>query len=268
MINKVLCIILLFLFIIIIYKIINKNNTLENFASDKWTTNKDKLEAESQSLNDTQKNEVKNMITSISKSELKSLISSQSPLLVGPTGQQGIQGPAGTKLIASGRLINKSGSYDSTIDQKSNNYFIPQFVVTRTQGTNPTSSLAFIDNISPFGSFQNWQLDINNNIINRYDNTCLTMDNSASKLYMSTCVEDSPSQKWTWDNTNRIISTSASSNTNLKCIGLTKPEVNILTTNIPNCKGNECLSNSARKYLIVKDCDINNINEDELWAFI
>jgi len=262
MINKVLCIILLFLFIVIIYKIINKN-TLENFASDKWTTNKDKLEEESQPLNDTQRNEIKNMIKSISKSELKSLISSQSPLLVGPSGIQGPQGPAGTKLIASGRLVNKSGSFD----KKSDNYFIPQFVVTRTQGTNPTSSLAFIDNISPFGSFQDWQLDINNNIINRYDNTCLTMDNTASKLYMSKC-EDIPSQKWNWDNTNRIISTTASSNTKLKCIGLTKPEVNILTTNIPNCKEEECLSNSARKYLIVKDCDISSINEDELWSFI
>ena len=32
--------------------------------------------------------------------------------------------------------------------------------------------------------------------------------------------------------------------------------------------GQECLNNTPRKYLTVKDCDINNINDDELWTFI
>jgi len=207
------------------------------------------------------------MITSISQSQLKTLIATQSPLLVGPQGIQGVQGPAGTKLIASGRLINKSGSFDPITENTQNNYITPKFVVTRTQGTSPTSSLSFMDNISPFGSFQNWQLDINNNIKNKFDNSCLTMDNSLTKLHMANC-DNSPNQKWSWDSSNRIISTTASDNIKLKCIGLTKPEVNVLTTNIPGCKGDECLSNEARRYLVLKDCEINNINEDELWAFV
>ena len=53
----------------------------------------------------------------------------------------------------------------------------------------------------------------------------------------------------------------------LKCVGLTTPEKNVLTTNIPSCVGETCLANSARRYLHIKDCDINNTNEDEVWAF-
>jgi hypothetical protein len=84
---------------------------------------------------------------------------------------------------------------------------------------------------------------------------------------MSEC-SNSPNQKWSWDNSNRIISTTASTDRNLKCVGLTKPEINVLTTNIPNCTDKECMSNTPRRYLIVKDCQINNINDDELWTFV
>lgn len=260
-------IIFIIFFILIIMFIINKklsNKYIENFASNSWTTDKDTLNLENIPLNDVQSDQVKNMITSISQSQLKTLITNQSPLLTGPQGPPGSQGPAGTQLVASGRLINKNGSY---INNNNNNFFSPNYVVTRTQGTSPTSSLSFMDDVSPFGSFQNWQLDINNNIKNRYDDTCLTMDPTQEKLYMSNCA-DNPNQKWTWDNSNRIISTTASNNKNLKCIGLTKPEVNVITTNIPNCNDSNCVSNNPRRYLIVKDCDINNINEDELWSFV
>jgi hypothetical protein len=236
----------------------------ENFISNPWTTDSSVLANENTPLNDVQTNQVKNMITSITQSQLKTLITTQSPLLTGPQGPPGPQGPAGTQLVASGRLINKSGSFNNN----ENNYFIPKYVVTRTQGTSPSSSLSFMDNVSPFGSFQNWQLDINNNIKNKYDGTCLTMNPKQEKLYMSNCATDNPNQKWSWDNSNRIISTTASNNKKLKCIGLTKPELNVLTTNIPNCSGTQCLSNTPRRYLVVKDCDINNINEDELWSFI
>ena len=265
--NKLLCSILLILLLILLLMIINKKKNIENFSdeSNSWTTNKDTLAAEQTSLNNVQKTEVQNMITSISQSQLKTLISTQSPLLVGPMGVQGPQGPPGTKLIASGRLINKSGSFDT--NKNDNNYFIPKYVVSRTEGVNPTSSLSFMDNASPFAPFQNWQLDINNNLVNRYDDNCLTMDNTSDKLYMSKCA-DNPNQKWSWDKTNRLISTTASNNTTLKCIGLTKPEQNTLTTNVPNCSGQECMSNTPRRYLSVKDCQINSINEDELWTFI
>ena len=265
--NKLNCIVLMILFIILVLLMLNRNKiNIENFASDQWTTNTDVLDAENAPLNDVQTNQVKNMITSISQNQLKTLISTQSPLLTGPQGPPGSQGPAGTQLIASGRLINKSGSF-SDKSNNDKNFFQPQYVVTRTQGTSPTSSLSFMDNVSPFGSFQNWHLDINNNIKNKYDDSCLTMNPSQDKLYMSKC-SDIPTQKWSWDNSNRIISTTASSDRSLKCVGLTTPEANILTTNVPNCTDKECLSNAPRRYLVVKDCDINNINEDELWTFV
>ena len=262
---KILCCLLLILLILLIILIITKKYYYENFVSNAWTTNQDVLKAESLPLNNIQKDEVKNMVTSISQSQLKTLITTQSPLLVGPQGIQGVQGPSGTKLIASGRLINKGGSFDT--NRNDNNYFIPKYAVTRTEGVSPTSSLTFMDIVSPFASFQNWQLDINNNLTNRYDNTCLTMDSKNDKLFMSKCTDD-PNQKWMYDNSNRIISTTASNNTLLKCIGLSKLEQNVITTNIPRCEGQECLSNTPRKYLTVKDCDINTINDDELWTFI
>ena len=264
--NKLICIILLTLFIILLILIFTKKHNIENFASNEWITNKDKLAAEKAPLNKVQVTQVDNMIKSISKTQLKNLITTQSPLLTGPQGPPGPQGPAGTQLVASGRLINKSGSFNKDSNNQVN-FLNPQFVVTRTQGTSPTSSLSFMDNVSPFGSFQNWQLDVNNNIKNRYDNTCLTMDATQDKLHMSKC-DNNPNQKWSWDSSNRIISTSASTNQKLKCIGLTKPEVNVLTTNIPNCNDKECMSNTPRKYLVVKDCEINNTNEDELWSFV
>ncbi len=267
--NRIICTLLLILFIILILLIINRkiiNYKIENFQdSNAWTTNKDVLDDEKKGLNDNQKSEVTNMINAISTSNLKSLIASQSPLLVGPPGPQGIQGPAGTVLKASGRLINKSGSFDS--NDVNNNYLIPKYVATRTEGTSPTSSLSFMDNSSVFSSFQNWQLDVNNNLKNRYDGSCLTMSSNDDKLYMDKC-SDNPNQKWDWDTSNRIISTSNSNNRVLKCIGLSAPETNILTTNIPGCSGDQCQNNVARRYLNVKDCEINNINEDEIWSFV
>ena len=268
--NKLICILLLILFIIllllIIYKKYYNKELKEKFISNVWITDRQTLAAENAPLNDVQTDQVKNMITSISQNQLKTLITTQSPLLTGPQGIPGPQGPAGTQLIASGRLVNKSGSFNHDFNSEKN-FLIPKYVVTRTQGTSPTSSLSFMDNVSPFGSFQSWQLDVNNNIKNRYDDTCLTMDSTNDKLYMSPCL-NTPNQKWSWDNSNRLVSTSVSNNKGLKCIGLTKPEINILTTNIPNCSEKECMANTPRRYLVVKDCAINNINEDELWAFV
>lgn len=271
--NKIICTLLLLLFIILLIFMINKKN-IEKFSSEEnnsndlsrpksnqWTTNKDELEKEKEKLNNVQYDQVKNMITSISKSTLQDLITTQSPLLKGPVGPPGIQGPAGTTLIASGRLINKNGSFDDS------DTFNPKYVVTRTEGTNPTSSLAYMDNNSAFASFQNWQLDVNNNLKNRYDENCLTMNQNKDGLYIDKCSDNS-SQKWSWDSSNRIISKSEKNGNSLKCIGLTKPEQNILTTNIPDCKGTNCISNQPRRYLTVKDCDINNINEDEIWSFV
>lgn len=261
---SILSIILFLLFLLIILNKKNNSYKIENFASNAWTTDKKKLQQEKEPLNTVQKNEVQNMIKSVTNDQLKTLIQTQSPLLVGPQGPQGVQGPPGTTLIASGKLINKSGSYNND-NEDSFNY--PKFVVTRTEGTNKNSSLSYMDNFYPFASFQSWQLNINNNLVNRFDNNCLTMNQTQDKLYMDKCSND-PNQKWTWDNSNRLISTSASNSRKLKCIGLTKPETNILTTNIPGCSGKKCMNDTPKRYLVVKDCDINNIKEDELWSFI
>lgn len=262
---KNLSIILLVLFFILLLMIINnKKYTIERFSSSNpWTTDKDKLNAEKQPLNDLQKKEVENMVKSLTNSQLKTLIQTQSPLLVGPAGPVGPPGPAGATLIASGRLINKKGSYNNSEDS----FFFPKYVVTRTEGTNQDSSLSYMENLNPFASYQNWQLDINNNLINKYDNNCLTMNKATNKLYIDKCSNES-NQKWTLDNSNRLISTTASTSNKLKCIGLTKPETNILTTNLPGCAGKNCMNDLPKRYLIVKDCDINNIKDDELWSFI
>jgi len=265
--NKILCVILLVLFFIIILFIINKKNNIESFASsnsNEWTTNKDVLAQEKQPLNKVQENQVIDIVKSTTNSQLKTLISTQSPLLQGPPGPMGPQGPGGSMYIASGRLVNKKGSYDNAMVD---NPFAPKYAVTRTEGTNQTSSLSFMDTVSPFAPYQNWYLDQNNNLINNFDNNCLTMDQTQEKLYMSQC-NNNPNQKWSLDNTNRLISTTASNNRVLKCISLTQPEQNVITTNIPGCSGQTCLSNTPKKFLVVKDCSVNQINDDELWTFI
>lgn len=288
--NKILCILLLLIFLFLFYFLYQKmtiyknqnssplfpNNQLfeqnfEHFESNAWTTDKDKLKAEKEPLNDIQKTEVKNMIEQLGKEQLKTLISQQSPLLTGPSGPVGPQGPAGTKLVASGRLVNKVGSFSKKEKQNDSenkiSKFNPDYVVSRTEGTNAASSLSYMDNISPFTSYQNWELDINNNIKSRYDNNCLTMDDKNNKLHMSQC-SDNPNQKWTWDNSNRIISTTNSTPSKLKCIGLTKPEINTTASNVPGCKSGTCANTVAREYLVVKDCDVNNIYNDEVWSFV
>jgi hypothetical protein len=273
--NKLYGIILLVLFLLLILIILNNNKfkrnnkyIYENFSSNKWTTPKNELVKEEESLNDVlnnkQMNDLYNMIVDVSTDTLSKLITTQSPLLVGPQGPPGPQGPSGTSLIASGRLINKGGSYTNTANENS---MIPNYVVTRTEGTSPSASLAYMDNLSAFAPYQNWQLDINNNLVNRYDGNCLTMNQTQDKLYIDKC-SNNPNQKWNWDRSNRIISTTASDSTKLKCIGLTKPENNVLTTNLPGCSGKKCLSDTPKKFLVVKDCDINNVYDDELWSFI
>jgi hypothetical protein len=265
----IILIILLLLFLINrinIKNIKNKPKYLENFQT-KWTVDKDILKSELQSLNDIQKTEIKNMINSISQNKLKDLLTSQSPLLVGPEGPPGPQGPSGSTYIATGRLINKNGSFEKHDDK--NNYFIPQYVVSRTEGNNSNSSLSFMDNVNPFGSYQNWELDINNHLKNRYDNSCLTINKNNNKIYMDKCDDNNVDQKWLWDNkTNRIISTELSKHNKLKCIGLSTPETNIITTNVPGCKEKNCINKKSRKYLELKECDINFIKDDEIWTFI
>jgi hypothetical protein len=174
---------------------------------------------------------------------------------MGPPGQ------VGSTLVASGKLANKKSSF------KGKNKTIPELVVARTEGTNPSASLSFMDKISPFVSYQDWQLDINNNIKNRFDNTCMTMSKTDNKIYMDTCDPNNPNQKWTWDNTNRLISTSNSTNTLLKCITTKEMENNNITS-IPGCVGKKCIKSGKQNFLIVGDCKVNDIQDNQVWGFI
>jgi len=243
----------------------DKKDPKKDDTSNPWSTDRNELEDQKKSLNPVQKNEVDGMIKSISKRTLQDLVLNNSPFLTGPAGPPGVQGPAGGPYVAVGRLINLSGSFPKS--DKDKNYFSPKFSVTRSEGTNSTSSLAFMDDSSAFSAIQNWQLDSKGNLKNRYDDNCVTMNNTDNKIHIDKCSENNLNQKWSWDTSNRIISTTNSNDIKLKCIGLSKPEINITTTNIPGCKGDSCSNNVPRRYLISKDCEINNVNEDEIWDF-
>ena len=258
---KIIIIIILILIIILYY--INKNIFFQENFSSTWDKSISKTNEEKAGLTDNQKNEVKKISQQISKSELVNLITAQSPLLTGPMGPQGVQGPAGTSLIASGRLANKGVSFEKTNKSKIN----PDFVVTRTEGTNPSASLAFVDKIQPFASYQDWQLDINNNLKNRFDGTCVTMSTSDDSIYMDKCDPNNSNQKWNWDNTNRLISTSNSTPSKLKCISIRNEENNHITS-VPGCVGKKCLKTGKYNFLITKDCIPNNVVDNEVWAFV
>lgn len=287
--NKLLCILLIILLLIILYQFnlkikslkikshvpeqlfyTNKMN-IEHFQSNSledsddsintWFKDEDQIKLDEMPLNKIQKNEVKNEIKNFSNVELPNFIRTQSSLLTGPEGPVGPSGPSGGNYIARGRLVNKKGSHSSK-----NTNLIPNYVVSRTEGTNKASSLSFMDNFKFYSSFQDWFLGSDNKLKSRYDNNCLTYDDKSDNVYISECT-DNPNQNWEWDNvSNRLISTNQN-NQDLKCIGLSKPKINALTANVPGCKDDACSNNVERQFLIVKNCDPNNVKEDEVWDF-
>ena len=200
MVNKILCIVLLLLFILILYLFIQELNKkpnnkipiplfnvdlppqiIENFQDNEnpWMKDDDQIKYDSLGLNDKQKKEIKNMIKQVSKKELQELINIQSPLLVGPQGPQGPSGPIGGNYIATGKLANKSGSH-----KKGSTKLIPEYVVTRTEGTDNSQSLSFMSSIVPYASFQDWVLGADSKLKSRFDNNCLTFDNKDNKLFI------------------------------------------------------------------------------------
>ena len=232
--------------------------TMENFVntSNSWITSDTDNILEEEGLYKIQKKEINDMITKVTNTTLENLVVSQSPLFIGAMGPPGQKGPPGTNLIASGRLINKDGSFDSSDNSKSN----PKYVIKMNDGgISENVTLSFTDKISNFESSQNWQLNVNDNLINRSNNSCLTMDSTNSNLSMADCTPSNNGQKWKWDKSNRIIS---KENSEL-CIALTNPQ-----TNIPNCdltKG-KCTT-TPNRYLTVRNCDLKNKKDDEIWDF-
>jgi hypothetical protein len=287
--TKYFCIFLIIILIIFLFHIFLTTNSkskiklnIENFQDtpkqgSAWTTSA----ADKQATEDTTQadKDLQNKITNIVKNQLDIIKTTQGALIKGPPGPPGQQGPAGAQLIASGKLINKASSFD-TDSNPTPNYFLPQYVLTRTGGVNPLSSVSYMDNNSAFASFQDWQFDINNNIISRYDGKCLTMDDPKknllnSVLYLDKCDPANSYQKWKWDNiSNRLLSmNNNNTNTNLqkvKCIIATDPSgSNVNISNNLNCIGDECTkSKTIKKIAEVDDCDINIVKDKEVWTFI
>ena len=124
---------LIIIIITILFNVINnlnKKKKIEYFESSSsssasWSQSSEDVNKENQGLTSYQENQVKNISSSISKDILTNLIQTQSPLLAGPHGPTGPPGPAGTTLIASGKLANKTASFNEK------NKTIPQLVVSR-----------------------------------------------------------------------------------------------------------------------------------------
>ena len=281
--NKYFCTFLIIILIIFLLHIFLKTNSksklnIENFqdtpkSGSAWTGNRadETKTAEENAANEKLQNTIKNIV----QNQLEQIKATQGAIIKGPPGPPGQQGPAGSNLIASGKLVNKANSFDNSSPSSSNNYFLPQNVLTRTGGTDPKYSVSYMDTNSAFASYQDWQYDINNNIKSRYDGNCLTMDNNNKinpVLYLDKCDLTNNSQKWKWDNvSNRLLSMNNSSDPQkVKCIISTDPSGNnINISNNLNCMGDECSkSKTIKKIAEVSNCDINIVNDKEVWTFI
>jgi len=259
----VIIIFLLYLF----YKNNNANNSynnIENFNSDVWTTPRDELKKKEE--DEEQNKKMQETIKTAVQKHLNQLQANQGAIIKGPAGPIGPQGPAGTTLISSGKLINKANSFDfqNNVDP---NYFMPQYVLTRTGGPSPIHNITYMDKNSAFAPFQDWHYDINNNIKSRYDDTCLTLDSAKQALHLDKCDSNNKNQKWRWDNkSNRIHSIENPA----KCIVSATATGNFThISNNLNCDGDECKkSKQIKKIAELWDCDQNMIKDNEVWSFI
>lgn len=285
MINKIICVLLLFIYIILIYLVLKEieknkfsgNNTenfqlfkttdisIENFEDkkiDKWNDSPEKIDASEKGLNKTQKEQVKNMLNvkvddSVRKSLNKNVNGGVSGGQVGQMGERGPAGPAGGEYIASGLLINKKYSFDDNGNLN--------MITNRVHGEGD-SGKAFLDSKDLFSPTRYWYLHKDGNLKNRYDNMCLTTNGkSNSDLFMSEC-SDSPNQKWEWNNkSNRLILKDDSGNSSLqKCISLTGPKVDA-NTQLAGCTNNSC-GDKHKRFLNLKDCN-SSVQLDEVWSF-
>jgi hypothetical protein len=233
---------------------------------DEWNMTPEEIKAQKQGLSKMQECQIKKIISQTVRDNVMQSLSAQNPLMTGPIGPAGPPGPAGTNYIASGRLVNQLSSYADRKTTMKN----PIKVATRTSGTNPMSSLIYMDSVAPFVSYQSWQLNNKNQIVNRYDNACLTYSPNQEKLYMSECSDNNNKQKWFWDKSNRLVLLDSSANKNkskLKCMAVSEPQVDSLVNSVPDCKGSKCSSIGQKRYLIAKDCDVNMVDSSTIFGF-
>lgn len=233
---------------------------------DEWNKSSEDIKKQKQGLTKMQECQIKNIINNTVRSNVMQTLSAQNPLMTGPSGPPGPPGPSGTTLLASGKLVNQLGSFG----KKDITFKNPILVATRTNGTNPMSSLVYMDEVAPFASYQSWQYNQKNQIVNRYDGSCLTYSPKQDNLYMSECNDNDSKQKWFWDKSNRLVLLDKGANKNkktLKCMSVSEPEVNSLVSSVPECKGEGCKIMGQKRYLITKNCDPNTVDSSTIFSF-
>jgi hypothetical protein len=232
---------------------------------DEWGKSKKEIQKQKASLSKMMECQVRNLIKEQVRNNVMDVLSAQRPLLSGPSGPVGPPGPPGSKLQASGRLFNQLGSFESTDTA----YERPNMVVSRASGTNPSSSYVFMDKITPFVSYQTWYYNDKNQIINRYDNNCMTYTKGSDKIYMDQCDDNNMRQKWFWDRTNRFVSLDTSDNKgeNVRCMNVSTPMTDSLMSSVPDCTGDQCTNKGLKRFLVVGDCGKNTVTSSQLFSF-
>ncbi len=227
---------------------------------DEWNGSPEEIAKAKEGLSQKQICQIQSMMKDTVRKNVMDALSAQNPLMTGPAGPIGPPGPAGTKLIASGKLLNQKSSLGGKGHMK---------VATRTAGTNSMSSYIYMDSPIPFVSYQDWQYNDKNQIVSRYDGTCLTYKAGQDELFMNTCDDQDQKQKWFWDKNNRLISldTSLNKKGKIKCMSVSKPKTISTTASIPDCKGKQCENKGNVMYLSVKDCNPNSVMSDEIFGF-
>ena len=232
---------------------------------DEWGKSKSEIQKQKASLSKMMECQVKNLIKEQVRNNVMDVLSAQKPLMSGPSGPIGPPGPPGSKLQASGRLFNQLGSFESTDTA----YERPNMVVSRASGTNPSSSYVYMDKITPFVSYQTWYYNDKNQLINRYDNTCMTYTKGSDKIYMDQCDDNNMRQKWFWDRTNRFVSLDTSDNKgeNVRCMNVSTPMTDSLMSSVPDCTGDQCTNKGLKRFLVVGDCGKNTVTSSQLFSF-
>ena len=290
MINKLICIFLLTLYLLLIYKVyleISKrkfsnlesfqlykitDNSIEQFENSNtndndndsekinpWTSTPDEINAKTSGLNSKQKKEVTNMIKVKVDQQVKDSLNEHSNNVdvseKFQSVEQGQAGPPGGEYLANGLLINKEYSMDSNNEVKMN--------VSRLFGEG-NSGKVYLETKDAFSPTTYWYLNKDGYLKNRFDDNCLTTSGiENSDLYMSKC-SDSPNQLWKWDNrSNRLILKDKSNQLSKEhCIGLSNKKFDENTALSSENKNND----KYKRYLQLKKCE-SSVKPDEVWSF-
>lgn len=232
---------------------------------DEWSESANDIKKENVKLSKMMECQIRNMIKENVRNNVVDVLSAQRPLMSGPSGPIGPPGPPGSKLQASGKIYNQLGSFESTDTM----YERPNMVVSRASGTNPSSSYVYMDKITPFVSYQTWYYNDKNQVVNRYDNNCMTYTKGSDKIYMDQCDDNNMRQKWFWDRTNRFVSLDTSENKGekIKCLNVTTPMTDSLMSSVPDCTGDQCTNKGLKRFLVVGDCGKNTVTSSQLFSF-